>query len=212
MPRYKYEDTENLPHYNVVFDENNPCVINLVSAVKKPAIKTKGMLFSDIFTEDFQFKAIPDQQRIIAPVLIPDVKIVRRDKDGAYTLTFSAEVISKLKSNFNRMSDNHKINLEHSKKMIDGFIDSQWIVKDLLMDQTKFYELEVPVGTWIFDVLVDDKDDWELVKDGDISGFSIEAMLSYTPANLSEIEYNWDEMIDSLTDEQVLNIIKDLDK
>jgi hypothetical protein len=50
-----------------------------------------------------------------------------------------------------------------------------WIVEDKVKDKTALYGLDVPVGTWMGSVKVNNDDVWnEYVKTNKVKGFSIE--------------------------------------
>ena len=50
-----------------------------------------------------------------------------------------------------------------------------WIVEDKAKDKTALYGLDVPVGTWMGSVKVNNEDVWnEYVKTNKVKGFSIE--------------------------------------
>ena len=50
-----------------------------------------------------------------------------------------------------------------------------WIVEDKAKDKTALYGLDVPVGTWMGSVKVNNEDGWnEYVKTNKVKGFSIE--------------------------------------
>ena len=50
-----------------------------------------------------------------------------------------------------------------------------WIVEDKAKDKTALYGLDVPVGTWMGSVKVNNDDVWnEYVKTNKVKGFSIE--------------------------------------
>ncbi len=205
MSKFKRKDYSHLPHYMAVNDAKSPSKINLVSVVADPAIKSKGKLFKDDLVKEFTFAIVQDEQRIIAPVLIPDVEIYRNDEDGEYIMTFSKEVIKQLYDDFKKSGDNRRLNMNHSSQMINGFINSDWIVEDTYYDKTRMYGINVPVGTVMFDVKIEDSEQWALIKEQGMSGFSIEATLGIRPANLSK-QLTDDEIIDSLSDEDIFKL------
>ena len=54
-----------------------------------------------------------------------------------------------------------------------------WIVEDPNFDKSKKYDLDVPAGTWMVSMKVDNKDVWDnYVKDDKVFGFSIEGQFS----------------------------------
>jgi hypothetical protein len=54
-------------------------------------------------------------------------------------------------------------------------IVESWIVEDSEMDKSKKYGLNVPVGTWMVSMKVNNEQIWnDFVKTGKVKGFSIE--------------------------------------
>jgi hypothetical protein len=53
-------------------------------------------------------------------------------------------------------------------------IVESWIIEDSKKDKSAFYEMSLPVGTWMIAMKVDNDETWEKVKKGEFKGFSIE--------------------------------------
>jgi len=171
--KLKKINDEKLPVYEIFINDDDETGMNLISVVEKPAIEIKGYAFSDIV--ELQFKKEGDKQIIVGPALIPNKKIRREDEDGnLYYVFFSKETIERMVEKFNRYGSNRKINFEHTDKMIDAFIMEDWIVEDAYYDKSKKYGFDVPVGTYMIKVKVEDKQFWlEEVKENGRFGFSI---------------------------------------
>ena len=150
------------------------------------------------------FKEVGDKQVIVGPALIPDMRIYREDdKYGKYYVVFSAETIAKMVEKFNKYGSNRKINIDHSNQMVDAFIMEDWIVEDSVYDKSRKYGFEVPVGTYMIMVKIEDTNFWnEEVKGNGKFGFSIEGMLGQQLVNLQKQEAT----IDDLTLEDLLQI------
>lgn len=208
MLQLKKIDKTKLPVYSIVVDEFDESGINLISLVDKPAIEMKGMTFNQDKTIQMEFKKIDgDKQIIIGPALIPDMKIYRENAEyGQHYVEFTKEVISKLVQKFNKTGSNRKINLEHSNQMVDAFIIEDWIVEDQVYDKSRKYGFEVPVGTYMIMVKIENKDFWETeVKGNGKFGFSIEGLLGQVPMRLSIED---DFTIDDLELEDLLEIFE----
>ena len=86
--------------------------------------------------------------------------------------------------------------LEHNKKNdVNGVIIESWIVEDSMIDKSVLYGLKnVPVGTWMISVKVEDKQFWdEYVKTNKVRGFSIEGAFGQ---ELVEMMANRQELVD----------------
>lgn len=65
--------------------------------------------------------------------------------------------------------------LEHDKQLQGLTLVESWIVEDKAKDKTALYGLDVPVGTWMGSVKVNNDEIWnDYVKTGRVKGFSIE--------------------------------------
>ena len=49
-----------------------------------------------------------------------------------------------------------------------------WIIEDEQFDKSRKYDFNLPVGTWMISMKVENDDVWDRVKSGEIKGFSIE--------------------------------------
>ena len=200
--KIKKIDPDKLPVYEIMVDEFDETGISLISLVQDPAIIVKGMAFNNNSMMSFK-QADDDKQIIIGPALIPDMKIYREDdKFGQYYVTFSKETIAKMVEKFNKYGSNRKINIDHSNMMVDAFIIEDWLTEDLIYDKSRKYGIEVPVGTYMIMVKIEDKEFWKNeVKGNGKFGFSIEGMLGQQLVSLSK-EFT----IDDLTEEDLLQI------
>lgn len=178
---------EKLPLYEIMIDDEDETGIQLISLVDNPAIGVKGMAFSNEINH-YSFKSNEDQQIIVGPALIPDLKIKRVDKEGnEYYVTFSKATISKLVEKFNRFGSNRRLNIDHSNQMVDGFIVEDWIIEDPVYDKAKKYGFELPVGSYMIKVKIENKEFWDKeVKDAGKFGFSIEGLLNQMLISLNE--------------------------
>ena len=68
-----------------------------------------------------------------------------------------------------------KHTLEHEHQIHGLTVVESWIVENKEQDKSHLYDLDVPVGTWMVAVKVDNEAIWqEWVKEGKVKGFSIE--------------------------------------
>jgi hypothetical protein len=100
--------------------------------------------------------------------------------------------------------------LEH-EGAVDGITTVEsWIVEDVELDKSKKYGFNVPVGTWMVAMKVDNKDIWtNLVKTGEVKGFSIEGFfMPELRETLSKVEKPIDEYETKLNEvKKLLNLI-----
>ena len=126
---------------------------------------------------EMKFSADPIKGIIVGPAMIPDVIIPRYDKEmGAYAVQFSKETIEYFFEQFNEMTKEYKVNIDHTDKVVESaFVRANWLVEDKENDKMNFYGLSYPVGTWMMEVKVKDKE-WfkDYVINKEKYGFSVE--------------------------------------
>jgi hypothetical protein len=118
-----------------------------------------------------------DQQIVVGPAMIPDIKIPRKDKDTGefYDVTFLPETIAKIAEKFMRENRNNETNINHDiDKRAGSYVMESWIVETEEDKANTVYGLGVPVGTWVVKMRVTDPKVWKMVKSGELTGFSIE--------------------------------------
>lgn len=189
-------DYDKLPVFELMVDESDDTGIRLVSIVENPAIGVKGYAFSD--NTYYAFQEVEDEQIIVGPALIPGQKIYQEDdKLGPHFVIFSKEGIRKMVEKFNKSGSNRRINVEHTNQMVNAYILEDWIVEDEVYDKSRKYNFEVPVGTYMMSVKVEDIDFWkEKVKGESKFSFSIEGMLKQRLFKMSR-EFTIDDLDES---------------
>jgi len=201
--KLKKLDKDTLPCYEIVVNDEDETGIQLISLVDEPAIMMKGMMFSDKM--EMAFKEVDDKQIIVGPALIPNMRIYREDeKYGQYYVVFTEATIEKMVEKFNKFGSNRRINIDHSNQMVNAFILEDWIVEDEVYDKSRKYGFEVPKGTYMIKVKIEDTSFWNAeVKGNGKFGFSIEGLLGQQLVSLSK-EFS----IDDLTLEDLLDIFE----
>jgi hypothetical protein len=124
------------------------------------------------------FAVEKDKQVLVGPAMVPDIEIYRKDDENpeGYFVKFSKETIAKIQEKFMREMRIAATNLEHDEEK-DGksYVFESWIVEDPKNDKAnKVYNLNVPEGTWMIKMKVQDPQIWEEIKSGKYKGFSIE--------------------------------------
>ena len=126
-----------------------------------------------------QFALEKDKQVLVGPAMVPDMEIYRKDDENpeGYFVKFSKETIAKIQEKFMREMRIGATNLNHDEEK-DGksYVFESWIVeKPAAKDKANsVYNLNVPEGTWMIKMKVQDPQIWEEIKSGKYKGFSIE--------------------------------------
>lgn len=123
------------------------------------------------------FFASEDQKIVVGPAMIPDIEILRKDQKTKepYYVRFSKETIAKIAEKFMRELRNKDTNIQHDgANEAKSYVKESWIVETEDDKANTKYGLDVPVGTWMVAMRVQDPKVWKMVKEGELNGFSIE--------------------------------------
>ena len=162
--------------YELLIDENDLLLsgVHALSIVENPAIQSDFIALGDQ-KPVLLAEVNKDKQILMGAALIPNKPIYRKDGDEEYYVYFSKETIAKTAEAFFRNNNQNNATLEHAEVLDNMTVFESWIVEDPEFDKSKKYGLEVPAGTWMVSMKVDDKDVWDnYVKDNKVFGFSIE--------------------------------------
>lgn len=154
--------------------------VDKISLVDFPAIEENWLAFSKGKTVDEFLFATLSQQKLAGPLLIPNIKILREDKEGnRFYVTFPKEVISEIAERFNKNLNGANWNVDHNQneQVKDVYVSENWIVDDSQFDKSRKYGHTMPVGTWYGIVKVDNETIWkEKIESGELRGFSVELL------------------------------------
>jgi hypothetical protein len=157
--------------YELVIKDETKDGVFAVSLVEKPAIEENFIALSE---HEIELKAIDEKRIVLGAALIPNKRIFRKDKDKEFEIFFSKETVKRA-SELVFMRGQHQNATENHAVKVDGMtIVESWIIEDSKKDKSAFYEMSLPVGTWMIAMKVDNDETWEKVKKGEFKGFSIE--------------------------------------
>jgi len=178
----------------------NPCDFCLAN---KEFFEDANLRFNE-----HKFTIDVEQKCIVGPAMIPNKQIYRNDEDGEYMCVFSPATIINAMKKFTKLNSNRAINLEHSDVMVNAYVMQSWIVKNATYDAAKAYGYDVPVGTWMIVMQIEDEDFWQTqVKELSKCSFSIEGILGMKLVRMSE-DVSVESVYDTLTDEELTFILK----
>lgn len=150
--------------------------IDAVSIVENPAIEENWVaLKSDL--NEYKFAEVSKDKKIImGALLVPDKPIYRRDEEnGEYYIYFSQDTIRQCMELFFKNGNQSNATFEHLEEITGLTMVESWIVEDTEKDKSNLYNLNVPVGTWMGTIKVDNDKIWnDFIKTGKVKGFSIE--------------------------------------
>tara|TARA_E500000318_G_scaffold48017_1_gene45197 strand:- start:5892 stop:7511 length:1620 start_codon:yes stop_codon:yes gene_type:complete len=154
-------------------DENEISGIDAISVVSEPAIQED---FIALKNQEFKLAEVDREKRILmGPALIPNKPIYRKNDDHEYYIYFSRDTVRKASQLFFIKGNQNRSTLEHEVPLHGLTVVESWIVESE-KDKSRHYELNVPIGTWMVSMKVNNDEIWEnYVKTGKVKGFSIEA-------------------------------------
>jgi hypothetical protein len=147
--------------------------INAVSVVESPAIEEN---FIALKKHEVELKEVDAEKRILmGAALVPNKQIYRRNKDKEFYIYFSEDTVRKASELFLMRANQNNATLEHERKMLDGMsVVESWIIEDEKQDKSAKYGFNLPKGTWMISMKVNNDEIWQKVKDDEVKGFSIE--------------------------------------
>ena len=196
--------------YELLIDENDLLLsgVNAISIVENPAIQSDFIALADqkpILLAEVD----KDRQILMGAALIPSKPIYRKDGNEEYYVYFSKETIAQTSEAFFRNNNQNNATLEHAEVLDNMTVFESWIVEDPEFDKSKKYGLEVPEGTWMVSMKVDDKEVWDnYVKDNKDFGFSIEGKFANVLRKESS-DMNFSDQVLDGTLELIKQFLKD---
>tara|TARA_B110000908_G_C10209761_1_gene429586 strand:+ start:680 stop:1288 length:609 start_codon:yes stop_codon:yes gene_type:complete len=157
----------------ILDEEQEEGGIEAISIVESPAIESD---FVALNNQEIKLAEIDKEKRILlGALLIPNKPIYRKSDEGEYYIFFSKDTIVKASQMYLRNGYQNSTTLEHDQALKGLTLVESWIVEDEVQDKSRKYGLDVPVGTWMGAVKVNNEEIWnEYVKTNKVKGFSIE--------------------------------------
>jgi len=159
----------------LVLDEDQEMTgIEAISIVESPAIEAD---FVALKADEIKLAEVNKEKKILmGPLLIPNKPIFRNsDEQDDYYIYFSKDTVEKASQLYLKNGNQNNSTLEHKHNLSGLSLVESWIVEDTKMDKSKKYGFNVPVGTWMGSIKVNNDEVWnEYVKTGKVKGFSIE--------------------------------------
>ena len=157
----------------LILDEESELGIEAISVVENPAIEED---FIALKSQEFKLAEIDGERRILmGALLIPNKPIYRRNGEDEYYIYFSKDTVLKASQMYLMNSKQNNSTLEHQHAIEGLSLVESWIVEDKVHDKSVKYGMDLPLGSWVGSVKVNNDQIWnEFVKTGKVKGFSIE--------------------------------------
>ena len=181
-----------------------------ISLVKSPAIEETLVALEEQKPIKVQM-ADEEKHMVYSAVLVPERPIFRRNEQGEeFYIQFTKESIEKMSQEFLQNYKQNEITLDHQTMANDITLVEQWIKADQYRDKSVVIGLseELPVGSWVAGLKVNNIEAWKRIKDGSLRGFSVESLvlLEEFESNIITDKNNDNTMIDEMS---LISKIKD---
>ena len=159
----------------LVLDEDQEMAgIEAISIVESPAIEAD---FVALKADEIKLAEVDKEKKILmGALLIPNKPIFRNSDDqDDYYIYFSKDTVEKASQLYLKNGNQNNTTLEHQHSLNGLTLVESWLVVDEKFDKSRKYGMNVPVGTWMGSVKVNNDEVWnDYVKTGKVKGFSIE--------------------------------------
>lgn len=161
--------------------------IEAISIVDRPAIQEHFIALSE--QTKLELTEVDKEKRILmGAALVPNKNIYRQDGDDEYYIYFSEDTVRRASELFLMRGNQNKSTLEHEAELHGLSVVESWIIEDEKYDKSRKYDMELPVGTWMVSMKVNNDEVWNnYVKTGLVKGFSIEGYFT-DKVNMAQIE------------------------
>ena len=148
--------------------------IEAISIVENPAIEEDIIALKD--KKAIELAEVDKEKKILmGALLVPNKPIYRKNGEEEYYIYFSRDTVLKASQKYLKSGNQKNSTLEHRMNIQGLTLVESWIKEDMVHDKSAKYNMEVPIGTWMGTVKVDNDNIWnDYVKTGLVKGFSIE--------------------------------------
>jgi hypothetical protein len=196
-------DKLKLIEYGLGEEEDNMGVY-AVSLVSEPAIMVDFVALSK---SNLLLARVEDGEKrmLYGPALIPNQPIIRYDGNGdKYFITYSKDTIEQTAQEFLKRNMHHNHTIQHEMPVNNLTVVESWVTTGS-HDKSMNYGFELPEGTWMIGVKVDNDATWQAVKNGEVKGFSIEGW--FAPMSETDVtEKDLEKLLAELSKELEMNL------
>lgn len=153
-----------LPTFEIFIEDTEAVELAIVDS---PAVEANFIYFN---SEDIKMEFNDDKMIIKGPALIPNKKIYRNDSLGERYVFMSEETVIKFAELLMNKNGN-RFNIGHTDESLQANI-----IESFFTEENN--QFNVPKGSWIVSLKINDIDVWNKVKGGEFKGFSVEGLFS----------------------------------
>ena len=185
----------------VISEENESLAIDAISLVASPAIEQDMVYFGKEKNNLTLAKVDEEKRMLVSPALIPNKNIFRYDPntDSEYYVFFSPATVRRASELYLKHNNHHKATYEHQDRVSGVLTVESWI-KEGSQDKSKLYGYDLPNGTWFVKMKINNDELWSKIKDGEVSGLSIEGYFTDKMEKMSERQPTDAEILEALNE------------
>lgn len=166
---------KKIKHYKVGCDSETYAI----SMVEAPAIESDFVALSKEEEEKQQvFLESNERHMCYGAALIPEKDIYRNNGEQEFYISFTKESIEKMSQDFMKEYRQHEVKTDHDEVANEVCVVESWLVEDSYKDKANALGINVPEGTWMVGMKVNNIETWDRIKAGELKGFSVESMLT----------------------------------
>jgi len=176
--------------------------IEAVSLVDAPAIEENFIALNKEYRMDLA-EVDSDKRILMGAALVPNKQIYRRNGKDEFYVFFSEATVKQASELFLKNGNQSNATLEHKNKFEGATVVESWIIDNPEMDKSRAYGFDLPKGTWMISMKIEDEKVWKEVKEGKYKGFSIEGYFA------DKLEMSLQELEEEELINQIINILQD---
>lgn len=179
-----------------------------ISMVEAPAIESDFVALSKEEEDKVQvFLESNEKHMVYGAALIPNKDIYRNNGEQEFYISFTKESIEKMSQDFMKEYRQHEVKTDHDEVANEVCVVESWLVQDAYKDKANALGINVPEGTWMVGMKVNNIETWDRIKAGELKGFSVESML--TLEEFSKIDNNMNIETNEMFWDKLVNILKE---
>lgn len=183
----------------VINEDEELSGVDAISVVEQPAIEEDFVALKNQQQEIKLAEVSAEKRILMGAALVPEKPIYRSNGEEEFYIFFSKDTVVKASQMFLKRGNQSKATLEHAEAIGGMTVVESWLVEDDVHDKSRKYGLNVPVGTWMVSMKVDNDEVWnDYVKTGKVKGFSIEGYFA------DKLQRPQDKQKDQLSEEEIL--------
>ena len=193
----------------LILDEDQEIGVEAISVVENPAIEED---FVALKSQEFKLAEVDKERRILmGALLIPNKPIYRKNGEDEYYIYFSKDTVLKASQMYLMQGNQNNATMEHQYEINGLSLVESWLVEDKVHDKSVKYGMDLPLGTWVGSVKVNNDKIWnEFVLTKKVKAFSIEGYFADRMERPKE-EIKEDLSKEDLQVQQIIDIIKEHD-